>query len=46
MLRSPTRRPAEVPPRRTRVESHTYCVPIVREIPRRAGVEAVCGPGW
>jgi hypothetical protein len=46
MLRSPTRRLAEVPPRRTRVESHTYCVPIVREIPRPAGAEALCALGW
>jgi hypothetical protein len=46
MLRSPTKRPAEAPPQRTPVESHTYCVPTVREIPRPAATDALCAPGW
>ena len=46
MLRSPTRRPAEALPQRTRVETHTYRVPVVREIPRPAGTDALCAPGW
>jgi hypothetical protein len=46
MLRPPTERPAEGPQRRTRVKSHTYCVPTVREIPRPAGTDALYSLGW